>query len=413
MARKDGKDRGIVEKPKGSNKWWVRLFVNGRERWFRTDNKTQARALYSRLQADLREEKYFPDKFQKPKALTLRTAIARHLAGSTNRNLVAEKIYGRFWTTLWGTRLLTDITTEDCRNHQARLKAQGMWKPATINRHFAFLRHVLMIALRDGKLTRNPVSGVKFFPEANRVRFFSDDELRHLHGLIDSDNWKVVAFALETGLRRSEQFQLRWEHISFESQTLTIPLPKGGRTRHVPLSQEALGILRSLNSFLSSPWVFSGIKSHLQPMDSRAFLRRAFEPVLKKAGIQDASWHTLRHTTASRLIMAGVPLPTVKEVLGHRDIQTTLRYAHLAPSHIQAAMEKGSLSNIGIGTGSKTGSASKVRKEERTQVVDLIGAPDRNRTCNPWIRSPILYPIELRAHAIFFNDLGESVNWGE
>ena len=134
-------------------------------------------------------------------------------------------------------------------------------------------------------------------------------------------------------------------------------------------------------------------------MDSRAFLRRAIEPVLKKAGIQDASWHTLRHTTASRLVMAGVPLPTVKEVLGHRSIQTTMRYSHLASRHIQAAIEKGSLANLGLGTGSGV----KDTEEEKTQVVDVDvnGAPDRNRTCNPWIRSPILYPIELRAHTIF------------
>ncbi|MCA9470395.1 MAG: hypothetical protein KC643_33785, partial [Nitrospira sp.] len=65
MARKDGKDRGIVEKPKGSGKWWVRLFVNGRERWFRAENKTQARLLYGRLKADQREEKFFPDQFKK------------------------------------------------------------------------------------------------------------------------------------------------------------------------------------------------------------------------------------------------------------------------------------------------------------------------------------------------------------
>ena len=403
MARKEGKDRGIVEKPKGSGKWWVRIFINGREKWQRADNKTQARALCGRLKADLREEKYFPEKFQKPQAVTLRTAIGRHLDGSTNRNLFAEKIYGRYWTSLWGKRLITDITTEDCRHIQAQLKAKGQWKLATINRYFAFLRHVLMLALKDGQLQRNPVSSLKFFPEAHRVRFFTDDELRHLHGLIDSENWKVVVFSLETGLRRSEQFQLRWEYISFESRTLTIPLPKGGRTRHIPLSQEALRILRSLSSFLQSPWVFPGIKSHLYPMDSRAFLRRAFEPALKKAGIQNASWHTLRHTTASRLVMAGVPLPTVKEVLGHRSIQTTLRYAHLAPSHIQAAMEKGSLANLKLGTGSKTGSDSKGSEAEKTQVVDLIGAPDRNRTCNPWIRSPILYPIELRAHCVLNN----------
>jgi integrase len=364
MARAQGLNRGIMEWPPGSGKWWVRLSVNGRERRFRADNKTQAKALYGRLKADLREGKYFPEQFQQKKALTLRVAITRHLAGSTNRSLATEKIFGNFWISLWGNRLLPDISAEDCRQTQARLKAEGKWKPATINRHFAFLRRVLMLAMNENLITKNPASSVTFFPEAHRTRYFSNEELRRLHGLIDGENWKLVAFALETGLRKSEQFQLRWEHISFEARTLTIPLPKGGRTRHVPLSQEALIILRSFDSFLSSPWVFPGLKTTLQPMDSRAFLRRAFEPALKKAGIQDASWHTLRHTTASRLVMAGVPLPTVKEILGHRDLQTTLRYAHLSPGHIQAAIEKGSLVHLEIGTVTKTVTNDKAEKAE-------------------------------------------------
>ena len=393
MSRTGGKDRGIVEKPKGSGKWWVRFFVNGREKWYRAENKTQARALYGRVKADIREEKYFPEKFQKPKALTLRVAITQHLAGSTNRSLETEKLFGKFWISMWGNRVVTDISSEECRQVQVQLKAQGQWKPATINRYFAFLRHVLMVKVKDGHITRNPVSSVKFFPEAHRVRFFSNEELRRLHALIDGEDWKVVGFGLETGLRRSEQFQLRWENISFESNMLTIPLPKGGKTRHVPLSNEAVKILQSLDSFLRSPWVFPGVRKPLQPMDSRAFLRRVFEPTLRKAGIQDASWHVLRHTTASRLIMAGVPLPTVKEILGHRDIQTTLKYAHLSPGHIQAAIEKGSLANLELATGSKTGSGLEGSQAEGTQVVDSNGAPDRSRTCNLLIRSQVLYPL--------------------
>ncbi|WNM60153.1 tyrosine-type recombinase/integrase [Candidatus Nitrospira allomarina] len=82
--------------------------------------------------------------------------------------------------------------------------------------------------------------------------------------------------------------------------------------------------------------------------------------------MQDASWHRLRHTTASRLVMAGV---TVKEVLGHRNIQTTLRYAHLAPSHIQDAMEKGSLANLGLGTGSKTGMGRMKDRRKRHKLL--------------------------------------------
>jgi integrase len=236
MARKGGKDRGILEWPPRSRQWWARLWVNGRERRYRADNKTQAKALYGRLKADLREETYFPEKFKKSKDMTLRVVIDRYLTGSTNRSLSTEKIFGEFWKGLWGNRIIEDITADDCRHTQAKLKSEGEWKPATINRYFAFLRHVLMLAMKDGKLTNNPVTGVKFFPESHKVRYFTDDELRSLHEKIHFEDWKLVAFAIETGLRRSEQFGLRWEHISFESQTLTIPMTKSGKTRHVPLS---------------------------------------------------------------------------------------------------------------------------------------------------------------------------------
>jgi len=373
MARLGGKNRGIALK---NGVWWVRIYVNGREKWFRADNKTQAKILYGRLKADIREGKYFPEKFNPPQAITLKAWIARHLAGSTNRNLINERRHGRFWTHLWGKRKLTQISIEECRQIQAKLLAKGRWKPATINRYFAFLRHALMVAVKEGKLAQNPVSAVKFFPEPETVRFYSDAELIHLHGLIPKDDWKIVAFALETGLRKEEQFQLRWDHISFESRTLTIPLPKGGRTHHVPLTEEAISILRSLNSFLRSPFVFAGLKNPLKPMDGRAFIKRAFEPALRRAGIPNASWHTLRHTIASRLVMAGVPLRTVQEILGHRDIRTTLKYAHLAPAHLMEAVQKGSLAHLGIGTGSKTGSENRGLSEEFSQPIDILARPE-------------------------------------
>ncbi len=74
MARKGNSDRGIVFK---ENKWWVRLFVNGREKWYRAQNKTQAKALYGRLKADIREGTYFPEKYAPSKDITLRAWITR------------------------------------------------------------------------------------------------------------------------------------------------------------------------------------------------------------------------------------------------------------------------------------------------------------------------------------------------
>jgi len=380
VARKAGKDRGITQR-KGRKGWWVRLYDNGRERWHRCDTKSQAKALYGRLKADIREGTYFPEKFAPRKDITLRAWIKRYLEGTVNRNKAGEVLYGRRWSLLIGSRLITQITVDDLRRIQARMRAkmkvntkepQRLWADATINRHFAFLRHVLMLAVKDDKLTKNPVSSLKFFPEANRTRFLTSEELERLRGVMFPNDWKLVAFAVETGLRRGEQFTLRWNQVDLENEVLTLPMPKGGKTRHVPLSEGAKDILRSFDSFLRSAWVFPGLKDVAHPMDSRAFLRRSFEPGLRRAGITGACWHSLRHTAASRRVMAGVDLVSVKEILGHRDIETTMRYAHLAPGHLREAVNRGSLS----GTVTKTVTEEEEEPEEGIQPVDSMVRPE-------------------------------------
>jgi integrase len=209
---------------------------------------------------------------------------------------------------------------------------------------------VFTLAVKDGKLTRNPVSGLRFLPEEHRTRFLSDQELAHVQEHVNAEHWPTVAFAIETGLRRSEQFGLRWNQVNLDTEILTIPLSKNGKIRHVPLSDRALAILRSLDSIGSSPWVFPSPKNSLKPWNAQSFVNHVFSPALAKAGIQGACWHTLRHTAASRRVMAGVDLVSVKEILGHLDIQTTLRYSHLSPGHLREAVNRGSLT----GTATKT-----------------------------------------------------------
>ncbi len=345
MARKNGKDRGITQR-KGREGWWVRFFVNGREKWYRCENKSQAKALYGRLKAEIREGTYFPKKYQQPKPITLRAWIERCLAGSTNRGRQHERQRASYWAEALGSRSLTDLTTEDLRQHQAKMVASGEWTPATVNRYFSALRRILTLAVQDGKLPRHVMGGIKFFPEAQTDRFFTDQELKRLRQLMDPEEWTLVAFAIETCLRLSEQFALRWNQISFDAKTLTIPLPKGNRTRRVPLSKNALTILRSQGSLLESPWVFPDA---LNPLEHRNPYRVAeqFKRVLRRAGIVDASWHTLRHTGASRRLMAGVDIVTVSKILGHTTIQTTMRYAHLVKSHVEDAINRGSLEESG------------------------------------------------------------------
>jgi hypothetical protein len=176
MARKGGVDRGITQ-CKVRKGWWVRLYANGRQRWFKCDTKSQAKALYGRIKAEIREGKYFPDRFSHKQDITLGAWIRRYLEGCSNRGVENEQRYGRRWSLLIGKRLVSEIKTEDLRRIQAvmrarTLKGKRQWADATINRHFAFLRHSLTLAVQDGLLHRNPVSGVKFFPEARVHGFF-------------------------------------------------------------------------------------------------------------------------------------------------------------------------------------------------------------------------------------------------
>ena len=113
---------------------------------------------------------------------------------------------------------------------------------------------------------------------------------------------------------------------------------KSGQTRYVPLNSEAVEALRSWKTMVAdiSGYVFAG-REDGEPLDD---VKKAWLPVVRLAKIDGFTFHDLRHTFASKLVMAGVDLNTVRELLGHADIKMTLRYAHLAPEHKAAAVAK-------------------------------------------------------------------------
>ncbi len=252
-----------------------------------------------------------------------------------------ERQRALYWADVLGSRPLSGISVEDLRHHQQNMLARGYWTHATINRYFSALRRILSLAVDDGKLDRHAMKGIRFLPEPQTDRFFTDDELASLRRLMKPDAWNRVLFAVETCLRASEQFTLEWKHVDLEAKTLTIPLPKGNKTRRVPVSETALHVLRSVDS-LESGWVFphhEDSSKHRHPYHEG----RQFARILRKAGIQGASWHTLRHTGASRRLRAGVDIVTVSKILGHSTIQTTMRYLHLVETQLTEAINKGSV----------------------------------------------------------------------
>jgi len=153
----------------------------------------------------------------------------------------------------------------------------------------------------------------------------------------------IAKFILFTGLRRNEVFQLKWEHIDMKKGKIMVWEGKGDKYRDIPLHPSALKAIQDFHSEygLSKPkkgTVFHTLKG--TPL-TRGKLYEAFRRAGKRANLEGIiGVHTLRHTFATHLAMAGVPVRTLQEYMGHSDIQTTMIYLHLAESHWESEIQK-------------------------------------------------------------------------
>jgi integrase len=139
----------------------------------------------------------------------------------------------------------------------------------------------------------------------------------------------AVLLTMNTGLRRGELLALTWADIVGDVLTVHGLGAKSGQTRHIPLNSEAVSVLHRWRAQSSGDRVIAVDTS----------FKTAWASLLKAAKITRFRWHDLRHHFASRLVQAGVPLNTVRELLGHADLTMTLRYAHLAPAQTRAAVD--------------------------------------------------------------------------
>ncbi|MBT9165313.1 MAG: putative defective protein IntQ [candidate division WS2 bacterium] len=214
-------------------------------------------------------------------------------------------------------------------------------KPATINRHIATLKHMLNKAV-DWSLveeeTLKRIRKVKLLPENNRrLRYLSKEECQALINACDNHLKPIVITALNTGMRKGEILSLKWDNVDLKHGFILLDMTKNGERREMPINRalKALFLDKSLIRRLDVPYVFYDSATGKPYQD----IKRSFHTALRKAGIKDFKFHDLRHTFASHLIMAGVDITTVSRLLGHKSLTMTLRYSHLAPSHMAKAVD--------------------------------------------------------------------------
>jgi integrase len=253
-------------------------------------------------------------------------------------------IVNRFVTKDLGNHKINEITTLDIERYKGKLIERGCGT-AVINHVLIVLSKFYRCAIDWGWVSQRPK--VKFLRmPPTKFRFLSHDESRTLRAAaseFQGGRWHDMAVcALRTGMRISELAALRWEDIDLDHRIVNVTrglsggietTPKNGKGRAIPMTVDLFETLSKRPRI--GPRVFA---TTYQPSGFCVTASRAFRGLRRRVGFTDVSWHTLRHTFASLLLMAGVPINSVQYLMGHSSIQMTMRYAHLAPGALDDAM---------------------------------------------------------------------------
>jgi integrase len=381
---------GLFEKVPGSDAWWIRYADRtGRIRREKAGTKSAAITLYRKRKTEALQGKKLPE--------TLRKRLVRfsELAEDARKH-VKETNEGHYVDICRIDRLVeafgdrpAEIPVEELREWFAD---QG-WKAGTYNRYRTVLSLVYRLGMENKKIDSNLAKLLKHKTEDNgRVRFLNQheplptdnealkpykDEESRLRAVIRAEyaaHLPELDIALNTGMRRKEQYiRINWSCVDLSRRDLYVPPSKNGKSRHIPLNDAALAAFQTLCERTGGHgpiFVANDGERLLGP-------RHWFEDAVKKAGIKDFTWHDCRHTFASRLVMAGVDLRTVADLMGHSNIQMTMRYAHLVPEHTLAAVERLVLFNSSMSAklGAVPGGATDTKTDTDQNQVFLVASP--------------------------------------
>ncbi|MFC1717777.1 tyrosine-type recombinase/integrase [Candidatus Poribacteria bacterium] len=241
----------------------------------------------------------------------------------------------------FGDTPISQITPQMVDNYKtSRVKKKA--SPNTVNRDLANLSHMFTMAIRWRYIENNAVADVEKMKIPQRwPRFLSQEEIeRLLETAGGSHLYALLVAAIHTGMRKVELLNLKWSDINLKRQTVTVQAKDGWHTKNyrsrtlqmTPMLRRVLMERRRMQRKMrfESEYIFT-----YQGNRIKWGTDIAFKTAVRKADLEGVTLHTLRHTFASQLVMAGVPLRDVQELMGHRSFETTLQYAHLSEDHVK------------------------------------------------------------------------------
>jgi integrase len=335
---------------KRGDTYYISYFVNGkRKREAVGKVKRNAEAVLENKRVAIRAGRYRDKEYPK---ITMEELCKRFKEwAKVHRRGVDYKTHVPIIEEHFKGRLISTITTPEVESFRKQrmdtpTTFKAIRKNSTLNRELSTLSRMFSLAMKWELTDRNPAVDVNLLPEPKgRTRFLLVEEAGKMLELAPRHLRPILICALETGMRRGEIMNLKWSNVDMKNNMIYVVETKNGEPRHVPMSNRLRSTLAALPRRIGSDYVFTGEtkvgKGKQIGIPGKPFndVRTSFESVCTKAGITSFRFHDLRHTAASHMVMAGVPLKTVGEILGHKTSTMTERYSHLTPEHKRKAVE--------------------------------------------------------------------------
>ena len=238
---------------------------------------------------------------------------------------------------------ITSFTVERYK----KLRQEAGATDGTINRELATLSHLFNQAT-EWKWIKTPSCKVKMFPESKgRIIALEDEQAEKLlqGGISDEDPdcWLFILFGLNTAMRHTEILRARYDQIDFDKLRLFIPDAKAGE-RERPITPQLASILRKEREMRDEDnrdgWVFLSPRQNASGTGHRHRMDKSFRRAVVRAGLDPKiiTPHVMRHTAITKLVKAGVDLPTIQRISGHKTLAMVLRYDHVHGSHVNQAI---------------------------------------------------------------------------